>query len=499
MTPSPDGTGAPRTASASQLSRLQRVHLEIPEAAWDGAMFVHLAERVAGILDTKVAVLIRAAGGWRLMAESTTQPALPPLDELGPLCSQLIEHSATVVADSWQPSNESWTLVGARGTPAAPFVVVIAGDWTPCGPALLLLAENISLVVRANAGAASAKTVRAVHRLGMTLTRAKGRQGVYDAIVHQAAWAVRARVASLAVMDVHAAHLSIAATHGYPLALVQHLRIEPGDGVIGLASQGEMLRVNDARALPDRRRRRPRYRSNAFVAAPLRTRDEVLGVLCVTDREGNGPFTERDVSTLRALMPVAALALSREQAQAQADSFEEAAALDPVTGAFNRRYFHVRLKEELERARRHQLPLALLILDIDDFKKVNDSQGHVAGDRALRDVAEILRRSLRVFDVCARFGGDEFALIMPGSSVRSAETVAARILELIEAHHLNAEDVRPVGVTVSIGLAMSSPDIDPLDLIAQADLALYAAKRAGKNCVRVHPGADRGPEADIQA
>jgi diguanylate cyclase len=139
------------------------------------------------------------------------------------------------------------------------------------------------------------------------------------------------------------------------------------------------------------------------------------------------------------------------------------------------------------------------MIDIDDFKGVNDSFGHLAGDTVIRDVAEILRRSVRVFDVCARFGGEEFAIIMPGSVVESAAMVAERIRERIEAYRPADPGLEKISLTVSIGLAVSSPGMSAHDLIDSADQALYLAKRAGKNRVRVANRDDRSERGQPQA
>jgi diguanylate cyclase (GGDEF)-like protein len=251
------------------------------------------------------------------------------------------------------------------------------------------------------------------------------------------------------------------------------------------------MHVRDVAALPDHPRLRPRYRSSSFVAAPIRAGREVLGVLSVTDRRDNQPFTRADLATLRALAVPAALALSRDRALVQAASFAHAAAVDPLSGVFNRRHFFIRLEEELQRARRHQIPVALLMLDIDDFKRVNDSSGHLAGDTVIRDVAEILRRSVRVFDVCARLGGDEFAIIMPGSAEASSARIADRIRERIEEYRSSDAALRGAQMTVSVGLAVSAADMTARELIEHADQALYGAKRAGKNRVRAYDGPDR--------
>jgi len=210
----------------------------------------------------------------------------------------------------------------------------------------------------------------------------------------------------------------------------------------------------------------------------------VIAVVCVADRVDDRAFTRSDVSALRALAAPAALALARERAAARAEAYAHAAAVDPVSGLFNRRYFHVRLEEELQRSRRHEIPLALLMMDIDDFKAVNDIYGHLAGDGVIKETAEIVRRAVRVFDVCTRFGGEEFAVIMPASSEEGASAVAERIRVRVAAFRSAERPLEDLRVTVSIGLALSEPGMTARDLINRADEALYAAKRSGKNRVR---------------
>jgi two-component system cell cycle response regulator len=305
---------------------------------------------------------------------------------------------------------------------------------------------------------------------------------VSETVVRAIAQAVRARIASLAVPDPEGQQLSIVATHGYPLALVEHLRIASGDGVLGGVYQSRRsLCVQDVSTLPGSRRR-PRYLTNSFMAVPLRAGADVLGVIAVSDRTDGRPFTRQDLSLLRAVAAPAALALARERALAQAESFAHAAAIDPVSGLFNRRYFHVRIEEELQRAGRHNLQVALLLIDLDDFKAVNDSYGHLVGDLVIKDTSEILRRAVRTFDICTRFGGEEFAIVMPGSTLQAAANVAERIRQRIERYR--QVDVDSLRVTASVGIAMSAPGQTTRDLMTRADEALYLAKRAGKNQVR---------------
>jgi diguanylate cyclase (GGDEF)-like protein len=191
-------------------------------------------------------------------------------------------------------------------------------------------------------------------------------------------------------------------------------------------------------------------------------------------------------SAARALAAPAALALINDRLTHQARELAHAATIDPLTGLFNRRYFHTRIEEEIERARRYGLDLALLLADVDDFKQLNDELGHLAGDYLLRQIAEVLKRSVRVFDVCTRFGGEEFAILMPGSNAANAIVVAERIRSRVESASRDAGPLPAhLQITISLGLAVLSAGASSQELIARADRALYRAKAAGKNRVTV--------------
>jgi diguanylate cyclase (GGDEF)-like protein len=330
-----------------------------------------------------------------------------------------------------------------------------------------------------------ARARRASHRLAGRLGRVQGETPVCEAIIAELARAVDARIAAIAVPD-DMRRLSIKATHGYPLLLVEHLRFEPGVGVLGRVYQnGTTLCVAEASGLPAGTRKRPRYRTESFVAVPIRSAHEVLAVACVADRADDLPFTREDVAVLQALCAPAALALERERAVLRAEVYAHAAAIDPVSGLFNRRYFEVRLEEELQRSRRHAMPLSLAMLDLDDFKLINDSFGHLVGDAMIRETAEILRRAVRMFDVCTRFGGEEFAIIMPGSGADSAAVVAERIRDRIAAFRSPEQKLGALSLSASVGIAALGDQMTARGLIERADQALYQAKRAGKNRVHV--------------
>jgi two-component system cell cycle response regulator len=162
----------------------------------------------------------------------------------------------------------------------------------------------------------------------------------------------------------------------------------------------------------------------------------------------------------------------------------QAAITDKLTGVYNNGYFQHYLKNELKRADRHHHPVSLLMLDIDNFKLVNDRHGHLAGDKLLKEIAAKLNQSIREVDVLARFGGDEFAIILPYTQKENAAAIAERIRLSIENCAVAVDDQTSITLSMSIGVADYAPGVDTAhDVIQKADKALYAAKLDGKNKV----------------
>lgn len=168
----------------------------------------------------------------------------------------------------------------------------------------------------------------------------------------------------------------------------------------------------------------------------------------------------------------------------------ELATMDDLTGVANRRYFYERFEQEVARAQRYHHPLSCLILDLDDFKKVNDNYGHLAGDRVLREIAGIIRANCRTSDLPARFGGEEFIVLLPETDLTGAASFAERLRSLIASREIPLGNGQLLQITASLGVASFTPaELGSLDsgekLIQLADDALYQAKRDGKNRVVV--------------
>ena len=316
---------------------------------------------------------------------------------------------------------------------------------------------------------------RRLYRFARRLGRESDRGRVHTLILRTLATHVGARIGALALYQEEDQALAIVATVGYPAVLVEHLRIRSGEGILGQAfarGRAELEHVEGSRRL--------RYRTASYLLVPLTVGARPAGLVALTDRHDGRPFVEQDLVEARALAAPASLALARDYVQQTLHHLQRVAAIDSVTGLFNRRHFETRLQGEVQRVHRQQQPLSLLMVDIDDFKRINDTFGHIEGDQALRTVAELMRGGVRIFDVCARYGGEEFAILMPGASLETAAQVAERIRRRV--HQRFRQD--PVGVTISVGVAKLAAGQTGEELVAAADRRLGLAKRRGKNAVQ---------------
>ncbi|MDO6745759.1 GGDEF domain-containing protein [Gilvimarinus sp. 1_MG-2023] len=169
------------------------------------------------------------------------------------------------------------------------------------------------------------------------------------------------------------------------------------------------------------------------------------------------------------------------------DDLQTIARTDALTGLFNYRHFCETLTNEMERVRRSGQPMALVIGDVDHFKHFNDTHGHELGNEVLKGVGRCIDRTLRKLDVACRYGGEEFALILPGTNLRQAQRVAERVRKSVAAEQISAEDGSVLTVTMSLGCTLFSTDcsVTPDQLVAAADKQLYQAKNQGRNCVCV--------------
>jgi two-component system cell cycle response regulator len=234
-----------------------------------------------------------------------------------------------------------------------------------------------------------------------------------------------------------------------------------------------------------------RISTRSVIAIPFAMEADEAGVFFLRRNVTEPPLTSSDVEFAETVIRAAVSAIQRatliESTIADNRRLEELAHTDPLTKALNRRALGERLAAEMERVRRYSTTMSVLLIDLDHFKLINDTHGHLAGDGVLFEVAELLQRVVRAVDVVARYGGEEFVVVLPETGGAGAEAFAERLRELIEGQPFVASRGRAIRLTTSIGVS-SFPDFgveSVEDLLSKADQALYRAKSDGRNRVRV--------------
>ena len=214
----------------------------------------------------------------------------------------------------------------------------------------------------------------------------------------------------------------------------------------------------------------------------------VLGVIVAHSHVDK--LSQREIDYIDQLTKQSSITIQRANMYAEV---LQHATLDALTGLNNRRQFEVRLKQEVATAKRQKRPLSAIMLDIDFFKKVNDNHGHAVGDEVLKNVAEIIKGSLRESDIPSRYGGEEFAILLPFTKLEEAATVAQRLRSNVEAKHVDLTGVKDakiseIQVTISVGVYEYQEGDEPQQLYTKADKALYFAKEHGRNKVIINRG-----------
>jgi len=230
--------------------------------------------------------------------------------------------------------------------------------------------------------------------------------------------------------------------------------------------------------------------TRSVIALPFFVDRQQAGVFLLRRGEGEAPLDDEDVAFADAVVKAAVASIQRahllESARADNVRLAALAQTDPLTQVLNRRALTDRLVSELDRARRYGHAVAVLMLDLDHFKAINDTSGHLVGDGVLKDTAEILRSAVRSADFVARYGGEEFVIVLPETSIEGAVTFAERLRDRIAGTAFAGAQGAALTLSVSIGVSLfPGPRITSVDdLLSAADTALYRAKNDGRNCVR---------------
>ena len=320
---------------------------------------------------------------------------------------------------------------------------------------------------------------RSMARLGETLSSTHDLPKLLTVVLEAAVQARQARAGSLMLINPERSELVPRVAYG--LSVREMTRAIPlGEGIAGTVGLTGVPAVVPG---PDRNLVRSPLEPAAGtqVTVPLRSHGQILGVLNLYDRETPEPFAVEDAEALATFAVQAAVGIENIQLHAEA---QRLSLTDPLTGIWNYRYFERRYQQELDRCSRFNRVFALLLLDVDHFKEINDRCGHQRGDDVLVELARRVRSIVRDIDTFARYGGEEFVLILPETRQAGALEVAERIRAAVSSGTFGRPDEAPLRVTVSIGVACY-PDHGPTtrELLRAADEALYEAKLQGRNRV----------------
>ena len=228
---------------------------------------------------------------------------------------------------------------------------------------------------------------------------------------------------------------------------------------------------------------------------PLISHGKVMGLLQLQPLR-KGDFSDKERKNLTIFANSTAVAIDNAIMHMR---MQELTIIDELTGLYNYRYFRSKLIDEIRRTDRYHLHLSILMVDIDHFKALNDSQGHQSGNLILQEIAGVIKHSVRDVDIAARYGGEEFMVILPQTSLKDALTIAERIRAQIEkTYYTNSQGQRDLRATVSVGVAVYPDGVfSAAQLLEKVDQALYMAKRQGRNKVCIDPGAKQETKGTV--
>ena len=307
---------------------------------------------------------------------------------------------------------------------------------------------------------------------------------------------IGAKLASLYILDESSDILHLEKiNHPFLINNIVSLNQNPPSPMVAAVRSKELMLVSDldSQNRPNitntQRAFAENYSTKSCIIAPLICHTRVVGVLNLTDKAVGGNFSPQDISVLELFRQLIGASIGNvslfEKTQKQAKT-------DGLTGMLNHRTFYETLEGELRRAQRYGGQLSIIMADVDNFKPVNDNYGHRAGDTAIKQISRRLGACIRQIDIAARYGGDEFAIILPNTSLEDAVVVAGRMVNMVSETPIIWEG-NEMHLSLSVGVGQYDAEHCSIaDVTKATDAALYAAKQAGKNTVKV-VGAEQQP------
>lgn len=322
-----------------------------------------------------------------------------------------------------------------------------------------------------------------IYEIGQEVSSVIDLDKLYSNITQTLKKYLRINEFAILIFDEKLEELHVKAAYGFQdMETIFRTTFRKGEGITGLVAEtGKKIYIKDTSKegrFLNYKGERP-AEGSAFLSVPLTFKGDVLGVINFA-RRGSGSFSYQDVRMMTLVAAQVAIAIANARLYTRT---RELSVRDDLIGINNRRYFQQMLQMEWKRAVRFRRNLSVIMIDVDHFKNYNDTFGHPQGDEALKQIGGVLKRNLREVDTVARFGGEEFVLLLPDTEKRGAIAVAEKVRLLIEAHRfLNADHQETRKITISAGIATYPDDVNEVDdLIDRADIALYRAKENGRN------------------
>jgi diguanylate cyclase (GGDEF)-like protein len=322
--------------------------------------------------------------------------------------------------------------------------------------------------------------------IGKAITSTLDLKEILNMVMEKISGLLQPRNWSLLLLDEETSELRFEIVVGTGSDKLKDMRLKVGEGVAGwVAREMKPLLVPDVNKDPRFCRKADEvshFTTQSIVCVPLTTRGKCLGVIELINKvEEDEGFSEEDLLVLTTLADFTAIAIENAIFLKRV---QELTITDDLTKLYNSRFLHSRLDYEVERARRFGYEISMVFLDLDYFKEVNDVHGHLAGSKLLKEVARLLASMLRTVDMACRYGGDEFVILMPGTSKKNAALVAEKLRQSVKDTAFLADEGINIRLTASFGVASFPGDADTKEeLIQKADHAMYDVKNRTRDGV----------------